>query len=221
VNVSNVAPTVHTGIDQSVTAGSPVDFSGSFDDPSPIDRHEVTWDFGDGQTASGGISTSHTYTEPGTYTVTLSIVDDDGGQGKDTLVVTVRPHTYKLYLPVINRPGMIDLQGSFQLVPQKTSFAQGEAVLIQVTVTNAGEAPASDFWVDLYINPSSPPSSAGPTWDKLCQISPCYGIAWYVGEPLLPGSALTLTTTPGSFAANHTRWPGSHWWYDRSLPGGG
>ena len=35
------------------------------------------WDFGDGASGSGQI-TAHTYAEPGTYTVTLSVVDADG-----------------------------------------------------------------------------------------------------------------------------------------------
>lgn len=36
-----------------------------------------SWDFGDGGTASG-VGASHVYTAPGTYPVTLTVVDDDG-----------------------------------------------------------------------------------------------------------------------------------------------
>ncbi|PVX24545.1 MAG: hypothetical protein CW691_07460, partial [Candidatus Bathyarchaeum sp.] len=36
-----------------------------------------TWDFGNGNTATG-ITTDHTYTQAGTYTVTLTVTDNDG-----------------------------------------------------------------------------------------------------------------------------------------------
>jgi len=51
------------------------DASGSYDPDGEIVRY--AWDFGDGNTAEGRIVT-HTYPEAGTYTVRLTVTDDDG-----------------------------------------------------------------------------------------------------------------------------------------------
>ena len=59
--------------------GDPLDFSfdasGSSDPDGQIASY--SWDFGDGNSASG-ISPSHTYAAPGSYAVTLTVTDNDG-----------------------------------------------------------------------------------------------------------------------------------------------
>ena len=48
------------------------------------------WDFGDGTTAEGK-EVTHTYTEAGSYTVSLVVTDDDGLVGETSTTVQVRP----------------------------------------------------------------------------------------------------------------------------------
>jgi uncharacterized membrane protein len=93
VTVTNVAPAVAAGPDQTADEGVPVNFNGSFTDPGILDTHTIEWEFGDGGTAAGTLTPTHTFTDPGFYTVTLTVTDDDGGLGSDWLHVTVNDGT--------------------------------------------------------------------------------------------------------------------------------
>ncbi len=48
-----------------------------------------SWDFGDGQQGSGA-KVSHTYSTPGTYTVTLNVTDNDGDMNSTTQTLTAK-----------------------------------------------------------------------------------------------------------------------------------
>ena len=61
------------------------DSSGSVD-PVGFDR---LWTFDDGQTAFQTVAPVHTYAQPGTYSVTLLLLDQNGDQGSVTKQVTV------------------------------------------------------------------------------------------------------------------------------------
>jgi hypothetical protein len=103
VTGANVAPSAKiAGIAQSaplvLTTHESLSFTGSFSDAGALDSHTVTWSFGDGSTStttfgpggSAGLSATHSYGAAGTFTVTLTVTDDDGGVGQTTSTVAVQ-----------------------------------------------------------------------------------------------------------------------------------
>ena len=71
-----------------------IDLEGSFTDVGTQDTHtaDIDWDDGvivDLGTTTGSISTTHTYTGPGLYTLSLEVSDDDTGIGPVTAGITV------------------------------------------------------------------------------------------------------------------------------------
>ena len=90
VIVNNVAPTVDAGPDQTPIEGSTVNFAGSFTDPGTQDTHTIEWDFGDGSApVTGTLTPTHVYPDNSAFVVTLTVTDDDGGVGSDTLNIVV------------------------------------------------------------------------------------------------------------------------------------
>ncbi len=87
VTVDTVKPIAEAGEDQTANAGATVSFdaSGSSDNVAIV---SYEWDFGDGTTGTGE-TTTHIYTDPGTYTVTLTVRDAAGNADTDVLIVTV------------------------------------------------------------------------------------------------------------------------------------
>ena len=76
----------------SVTTGAPplpVDFVANATDPDG-DALNVSWDFGDGQTAAGA-SVTHAYMNPGQYTATVTATDPAGAVASATVTIVVDP----------------------------------------------------------------------------------------------------------------------------------
>lgn len=106
INVINVPPSAKI-TSAAPTSGLPLlvltpnlslTFGGSFSDPGLVDSHKATWNFGDGATSttnfgpggSANLSTAHSYSAAGNYTVTLTVDDFDGGVGQASTKVSVQ-----------------------------------------------------------------------------------------------------------------------------------
>ena len=95
--IANVAPTVNTGPDASVTLGDAFSLSAAFSDPGVADgpwSYSIDW--GDGVVGTGSaadqsnpITASHTYAAQGQFTVRVTVTDKDLGSRSDDLTVTV------------------------------------------------------------------------------------------------------------------------------------
>lgn len=128
VEFENVEPTVVAGADQTTSEGTTVNFNGSFSDPG-ADTWRYEWDFGDGSakvsgtatTTTGDLKASHTYGDNGTYMVTLTVTDDDGGTNQDFLQVEVKNVAPTVKIESMNQPNQyiivpghkLTLTGSF------------------------------------------------------------------------------------------------------------
>ena len=146
------------------------------------------------------------YQGPDSFTYTIT--DSNGGIA--SAIVTVQVGLYQLMLPlIIGTPLAPDLEiTSFTVTPAASSYRVGEPVEISVTIKNNGTIATGGFWVDLYINPISPPVSPNNPWEDNCGMHPCYGVAWLIEEGLAGGQSITLTASPANYYADNTNWPG-------------
>src|SRR5206468_3810165 len=93
ITVNNVAPMVRAGGNQTVNEGSSVTLNGTITDPGPLDTFTYNWHVvsATGQAIADGNASSFNFTavDNGTYTVTFTATDKDGGIGSSTAVITV------------------------------------------------------------------------------------------------------------------------------------
>jgi len=80
-------PVAEAGLEQTIVEDTVVSFdAGNSSDNVGIISFD--WDFGD-ENKGIGVTTTHIYTEPGNYTVTLAVKDAAGNDDTDSIVITV------------------------------------------------------------------------------------------------------------------------------------
>jgi uncharacterized repeat protein (TIGR01451 family) len=166
------------------------------------------WSLGDGSTDVGQ-AISRTYTTLGWYTAIVTATNSEGSVAATTQVSITEPIAGPIYLPLVMR----NYVAAPDLVVESIVAT---AYSIQVVIRNQGGAPiesafANEFWVDVYVDPSTPPTSVNQTWQHVGS----HGVVWGVTQdalPLNPGDTLTLTVTPtgGTYyhpALSSISWP--------------
>jgi len=100
VEVANAAPAVgviSAPLDP-VQVNTTVNVSAEFTDPGVPDTHTAQWQWGDETASSGDVAQAsgsgsvageHTYAEPGVYTITFTVTDDDGDAGDSSFQYVV------------------------------------------------------------------------------------------------------------------------------------
>jgi hypothetical protein len=151
ITVTNVAPIVEAGPDATIDEGGTFTGSGSFTDPGP-DTWTATVDYGDGSgvqplalNADKTFNLSRVYADNSSYTVTVTVTDDDSGVGNDTLVVTVNN-----VAPVVT--------AFTSSSPAIGGAREGQTVSVSATFTDPGELDthtASIDWGDGTTSPAA------------------------------------------------------------------
>ena len=109
------------------------DGAGSSDVEGPVAG--VAWDFGDGSAGADAVA-RHIYTEPGTYGVTLTVRDDQGGVGMTRGVIEVAPNPSQvLSVRAIDLSILPGIRGNSVVAAVRVTDRTG---LIQPGVTVAG-----------------------------------------------------------------------------------
>lgn len=85
---ANAPPVAQAGGPYSGTVGAPIAITSAGSGDSDGSIADFRWTFGDGTTGSGA-TINKTYGAAGTYTVTLTVTDDDGATASDQATVTV------------------------------------------------------------------------------------------------------------------------------------
>ena len=166
--IGDATPVISSASNLAGNEGDSLAFSGVFSDAGKLDTHTATIDWGDGTTTAGTVSeangqgtvtSSHAYAEEGTYTILLSVADDDGITGTRTATATVGDAPWSV-IDASNLTGTqaenLNFSGHFaDPGPVDTHTATidwGDGTTTAGTVTEAG---GSVTGVHSYVNPGT------------------------------------------------------------------
>jgi len=167
VVIENVAPELEIGDDVTCSEGDTLHFTASVTDPGSEDTFTYLWNFGDDVTAETK-EVSHVYGDNGSFQVSASVWDDDGGSDNDALTVTVLnvkpeadpggPYTGSLGREIVFTgqaydPGWneelkfvwdLDGDGTFESVGQTVTYTYNETGVYNIRLEVTDKDGASD-----------------------------------------------------------------------------
>ena len=120
ITISNLDPVVSSYTVPDGDEGDTLQFDVVASD-APGDPITIQWDFGDGNTATGA-SPTHTYTDNGNFTVTITIQDD--GEGGETIVT--------------DTANILNVAPTLTSVTAPGTGGEGEALLFEVVSDDVG-----------------------------------------------------------------------------------
>ena len=95
---TNKAPVARiiTNATTNTRVGDPIEFNATKSSDADGKIILYKWDFGDGTEKAGSIYfvINHTFTSPGEKTINLTVQDEDGAKGYDTLTINIRQSDY-------------------------------------------------------------------------------------------------------------------------------
>ncbi len=160
---------------------------------------QFNWQFGDGATASGNPVT-HTYQAIGNYPVTVTVSNSADSVSANTLVTIDRSY---LYLPLV----MNRFASAPDLIVQRITATANS---VQIVIKNQGDRPVVDeFWIDVYINPTTAPTHVNQTWPSLGTQGLVWGVISSALPALVSGGVMTLTVNDAYFwpSLSNVSWP--------------
>ncbi len=186
-----------------------VNVSGTASSDTDGSISQYLWDFGDGITASDETAV-HTYETPGTYTVTLTVTDDKGGEDTESAQVEVKQgHTYTWVLGENSASDLMSTCADTYLNGNTENYSDSEnlrtytwpadtaanAILMKWNLSALPEdAVIQTATIELYLNEAGGDDPYEVSAHRIIGVDPvietCTGETWDGNTPWTNGTAL-------------------------------